>query len=76
MNTSDEQIIELSHQVDRILALLCVIHETNPLDLAAVINARLMIACAAGDVEKDFRQLLLDISEIEKPSLQPTQAMH
>jgi hypothetical protein len=74
--STEQQLIDLSQDLDQILALLCITYQISPLSLAAVVNARLMHACIESEAENDFRKLLLHISELDVESSTANLSMH
>lgn len=59
---TDEQLLEMSVAVDKILMMLAEKNKTSALSLSAVVMARMMLLCDAVGSGDDFRQLCLEVS--------------
>jgi len=60
---TDEQLLELSRDVDKILIQLATKYETPALLLSAVMLARIVLLCDECGASEDIRKLLTTVSE-------------
>jgi len=60
---TDEQLLELSRDVDNILIQLATKYETPALLLSAVMLARIVLLCDECGASDDIRKLLISVSE-------------
>jgi hypothetical protein len=73
---NDQEIINVTREVDDLLAALCVKHKISPLSLGAVLMARLIWACREKNAESDFITLLQTISSNQIKPSSPTYTQH
>lgn len=73
---SDEKIVQLSRELDGLLADLVVKYNVAPLTLAAIVNARLMHAVSVHGNVEDYHKLLRSIVGMEAERLPPNYSRH
>ena len=71
---NDEQLIEISRNVDSYITTLLNKYEITPLSLAAVLLARTMILNKEAGSSEDFLKLLSSISQ--DPPMQKNEKVH
>lgn len=55
---TDQQIVEIANDVDTFLIKSLDRFKINPIDLSAIVNSRLRVLSASGDMEDDFDALV------------------
>jgi len=60
---TDEQLLDLSRDVDNILIQLATKYETPALLLSAVVLARIVLLCDECGASNDIRKLLVSVSD-------------
>lgn len=73
---NDQELINVTREVDDVLAALCVKYSISPLSLGAVLMARLIWACRETNAEGDFINLLQIISNGEAEPKHPAYVQH
>lgn len=73
---SDDELLEMSVAVDRILIMLAEKNKTSALSLSAVVMARMMLLCDSVGSGNDFRQLCLEVSNPFGIDTSKTEVVH
>lgn len=58
---TDNQLVQITRELDNILAAVSIKYQISPLCLAAIVNARLILACEETGGEDDYYKLLTTI---------------
>lgn len=59
---NDNELVDLSYEIDNTLALLLEKHQIGPLSLSAIILARLMRMTEEVDADGDFKKIMKSAS--------------
>ena len=62
---SDEQLQLIGDQVDKFIIDICNQHQEHPLNISAIMLARMYIAAMAGKCTQDFKAILQSILDNE-----------
>ena len=55
---TDNELVQVTREIDNVLAAISLKYQIPPLSIAAIVNARLIWACRETGTEDDYHKLL------------------